>query len=79
MWHYMKDDGDDDNEDLLSRLKEDHTDWTETLIPEAVSGSDGNPWRRIWKEHSQSGITNVTGSPFVLQAATYIVVKFHGK
>jgi len=38
-------DGDEDGEDELAMLKEEHTDWVETNVT-----TNGNPWRRLWKE-----------------------------
>mmetsp|Transcript_62222 Transcript_62222/g.148454 ORF Transcript_62222/g.148454 Transcript_62222/m.148454 type:complete len:901 (+) Transcript_62222:104-2806(+) len=46
---YNSPDGDED-EDLLARMKEDHTDWTELGNGESTSDVNGNPWRRVWKE-----------------------------
>lgn len=40
----------DGDEDLLAKVKEDHTDWTEIGVPEEAAASHGNPWRRLWKE-----------------------------
>eukprot|EP00928_Gymnodinium_smaydae_P019834 TRINITY_DN17638_c0_g3_i1.p1 TRINITY_DN17638_c0_g3~~TRINITY_DN17638_c0_g3_i1.p1 ORF type:complete len:940 (-),score=133.77 TRINITY_DN17638_c0_g3_i1:100-2919(-) len=46
---------DDGDEDLLAKVKEEHTDWTELGALDDVSSNDangcnGNPWRRLWKE-----------------------------
>merc|ERR1712196_572700 len=41
---------DDGDEDLLAKLKEDHTDWTELGALEDPVANNGNPWRRLWKE-----------------------------
>lgn len=43
----MEEDGD---EELLIRIKEDHTDWTELGVVEGSAKCNGNPWRRVWKE-----------------------------
>jgi len=40
----------DDDEDLLAKIKEEHTDWTELGVLEGGAKSQGNPWRRLWKE-----------------------------
>lgn len=41
---------DDAVEDLLNKISEKHTDWTELGVLEGVGKSQGNPWRRLWKE-----------------------------
>jgi len=43
----MDEDGD---EALLGRVREAHTDWTEFGTLEGSACSNGNPWRRLWKE-----------------------------
>merc|ERR1740129_265467 len=40
----------DEEEDLLAQLKEEHTDWTELGTLERSHKNNGNPWRRVWKE-----------------------------
>jgi len=43
----------DKDEDVLTNLKAEHTDWTELGELEwqgPAAGSNGNPWRRLWKE-----------------------------
>eukprot|EP00434_Breviolum_minutum_P031593 symbB.v1.2.027934.t1/scaffold2904.1/size67615/4 len=39
---------DEETEEMLSQMKEEHTDWTEIGQPKQYS--HGNPWRRLWKE-----------------------------
>lgn len=41
---------DDGGDELLANLKEQHADWTELGAVESSSSSEGNPWRRVWKE-----------------------------
>ena len=36
-------------EEMLATMKEEHSDWTE-LGCHLTKGSQGNPWRRVWKE-----------------------------
>jgi len=40
----------DDEEDLMAQVKQDHTDWTELGTLPLFCHSHGNPWRRVWKE-----------------------------
>uniref|UniRef100_A0A7S1LR03 Nuclear pore complex protein n=1 Tax=Alexandrium catenella TaxID=2925 RepID=A0A7S1LR03_ALECA len=40
----------DEEEDHMAQMKEEHTDWTELGVLERHAASDGNPWRRVWKE-----------------------------
>ncbi|CAK9030016.1 Nuclear pore complex protein Nup107 (107 kDa nucleoporin) (Nucleoporin Nup107) [Durusdinium trenchii] len=39
---------DEETEEMLALMKEEHTDWTEFGQPKHYS--HGNPWRRLWKE-----------------------------
>jgi len=43
-------DADDKEETKLIEVKQHHTDWTEIGTPNSPGASDGNPWRRVWKE-----------------------------
>jgi len=47
----------DEDEDLLGRMKEDHTDWIELGNGE-MSDANGNPWRRVWKEQCWDTASN---------------------
>lgn len=49
-YHTTAEAGTDKVEELLSAMKEDHTDWTELGLLERSCENNGNPWRRIWKE-----------------------------
>lgn len=40
----------EDDEDLLVKLKQEHTDWTELGTLEGSATNNGNPRRRLWKE-----------------------------
>jgi len=40
----------DEEEDLMAQVKQDHTDWTELGTLPRFCHSHGNPWRRVWKE-----------------------------